>query len=107
MSDESLRLALQAVRLRARMINDAAIVLTPETIRDTDLPGLVAALQEALTDLQLAEADHAIRTGTSTASEIASTRTEWPADSTPDFPHTMQPRPWKAGEKGGRSGPRK
>jgi hypothetical protein len=105
--DATVRALLRQVRRRANLLRDAAIALTTETARAGEIDGLIAALQEAHTNLLLAIAEQAVRGGTSTAGEIAATRTEWPADSTPDFPHSMQPRPWKPGGKGGRSGPRK
>jgi hypothetical protein len=99
--DPALRAALQTVRRRANLVRDAAIALDADHIRETELPGLIAALQEALTDLQLMAADKAARNGGG-SSEVASTRTEWPADSAPHWPPPpREPRPWKQNGKKG------
>jgi hypothetical protein len=93
-TERSLRAQLQTVRRRATLVRDAALALTLETARDSEVDRLICRLQAALTDLRLALAEQAVREGT--ASEIASTHVEWPAQSTPEWPAApREPRPWE------------
>jgi hypothetical protein len=110
MSDDStLRAALQQVRRRANLVRDAALALDVAHVRDTELPGLIAALQEALTDLQLLAAEQRVRQrpSGSSASDLEKTRVEWPDDDRDERTHNWpppepEPRPWLDQKRGRR-----
>jgi hypothetical protein len=90
-TDESLRAHLQQIRRRANLARDAALALTLENAKESDLPGLIAALQESYTDLLLALADCASRDGTSPP--IVKTYVEWPTEPADWPPPPRPPRP--------------
>jgi hypothetical protein len=97
-NDESLRAALQQVRRRANLCRDAALALTLENAKESDLPGVVAALQESFTGILLALAEHWASKGGASA-EVTGMHAEWPADSSPEWPpDPRQLRPWKSAE---------
>jgi hypothetical protein len=112
--DATLRAALQQVRRRANLVRDAALALDVDQLRESELPGLIAALQEALTDLQLLAAEQRVRRGSTAASEIVAVRVEWPAEQdqqdsedqdegAADWPPPEpEPRPWLDQKRGRR-----
>jgi hypothetical protein len=104
--DASLRAALQQVWRRANLVRDAALALDIAHVRATELPGLIAALQEALTDLQLLAAEQSVRRG-GTAGESASLHAEWPGDhqTAPWPPPPPEPRPWLKQKQGAKRKP--
>lgn len=93
--DSALRAMLQQIRRRANLTRDAALALTVETARESDLPGLIAALQDAYTELRLALAEREVRDGTNPSIKMD---VVWP-DAPPPFPRGA-PRiaPWKRGD---------
>jgi hypothetical protein len=66
---------LQTVSSRANLPRDAALALTVESAKESDLPGLIAAPQVTLKDLQLLAPEQRVR-----GSEIVSMLGEWTTD---------------------------